>query len=158
LSWKNSRNLLALENKDVHLNLHHVDEYGVKDYKTRYLALMGFAVVYMIIGLGAALLHHFEIQNPDANITSYGQAFWVLIMASSTIGFGDFYPTTFGGYVIVTIMFYIGVGMMGYIGALIASKIMGFSDTNIKNRELRRQNSQILEEISALRADLNLKK
>lgn len=158
MSWKNSRNLLALENKDVHLNLHHVDEYGVKDYKTRYLALMGFAVVYMIIGLGAALLHHFEIQNPDANITSYGQAFWVLIMASSTIGFGDFYPKTFGGYVIVTIMFYIGVGMMGYIGALIASKIMGFSDTNIKNRELRRQNSQILEEISALRADLNLKK
>jgi len=149
--------LLALKSKDTHLNLHHVDEYGVKNYKTRYLALMGVAVVYIIIALGAALLHHFEVQNPAANITSYGQAFWVLIMASSTIGFGDFYPTTIGGYVIVTIMFYVGVGMMGYIGALIASKIMGFSDTNVKNRELRRQNAKILEEISALRTDLKLK-
>ncbi|WP_435276801.1 ion transporter [Psychrobium sp. nBUS_13] len=136
------------------MHLHHVDEYGVKNYKTRYLALMGVAVVYLIIAVGAALLQHFEGQNPDSNIGTYGQAFWVLIMASSTIGFGDFYPTTFGGYVIVTIMFYIGVGMMGYIGALIASKIMGFSDTNVKNRELRRQNAKILEEIRAIREDI----
>jgi len=140
------------------VNLHQTDEFGVKNYKTRYLALMGIAVVYFIIALGSMMLHYFETQNPDANITNYGQAFWVLIMASSTIGFGDFYPTTLGGYVIVTIMFYIGVGMMGYIGALIASKIMGFSETNVKNRELRRQNAQILEEVMALRKDLKLDK
>ena len=140
------------------MNLHHTDEYGVRNYKTRYLALMGIAVVYLIIAIGAIMLHHFESQNPQANISTYGQAFWVLIMASSTIGFGDFYPTTIGGYIIVTIMFYIGVGMMGYIGALIASKIMGFSDTNVKNRELRRQNAQILNEITALRNDLKIDK
>ncbi|MCG7529923.1 potassium channel family protein [Psychrobium sp. MM17-31] len=139
------------------VELHHTDEYGVKNYKTRYLALMGVAVIYLIIGIGAYLLHYFEGQNADANITSYGQAFWVLIMASSTIGFGDFYPTTPGGYVIVTIMFYIGVGMMGYIGALIATKIMGFSDTNVKNRELRRQNAEIIEELRALRKDIENK-
>ncbi len=140
------------------MNLHHVDEFGVTNYKTRYLALMGIAVVYLIIAVGAFILQYFEANNVDANITNYGQAFWVLIMASSTIGFGDFYPTTFGGYVVVTIMFYIGVGMMGYIGALIASKIMGFSDTNVKNRELRRQNAQILKEVIALRRDLHQEK
>jgi len=140
------------------VNLHQTDEFGVKNYKTRYLALMGMAVVYLIIALCSGVLHYFEAQNPDANITNYGQAFWVLIMASSTIGFGDFYPTTLGGYVIVTIMFYIGVGMMGYIGALIASKIMGFSETNVKNRELRHQNARILEEVIALRNELKLDK
>lgn len=140
------------------MNLHHVDEFGVKNYKTRYLALMGIAVVYLIISICAFMLQYFESHNVDANITNYGHAFWVLIMASSTIGFGDFYPTTFGGYIIVTVMFYVGVGMMGYIGALIASKIMGFSDTNVKNRELRRQNAQILKEVGALRRDLQQKK
>ncbi|MDP2562240.1 ion transporter [Psychrobium sp. 1_MG-2023] len=134
--------------------LHHIDEYGVKNYKTRYLALMVMVVIYCVIAVGAGLLIHFESANPDANIHSYAQAFWVLIMASSTIGFGDFYPTTTGGYVIVTLMFYIGVGMMGYIGALIASKIMGFSDTNVKNRELRHQNAAILEELQAMRKEL----
>lgn len=138
--------------------LHDVDEYGVTNYKTRYLALMGMLVIYIVIAVGAYLLQHFESANPQANVTSYGEAFWVLIMASSTIGFGDFYPTTTGGYIVVTMMFYIGVGMMGYIGALIASKIMGFSDTNVKNRELRRQNSLILEQVTLLRNEIaNLK-
>ena len=135
--------------------IHHTDEYGVKNYKTRYLAIMGIVFVYLVITIGAALLLHFEAANTQANIHNFGQAFWVMIMSSSTIGFGDFYPTTFGGYFVVTIMFYVGVGMMGYIGALIASKIMGFSDTNIKNRELRQQNDKILQELVALRQDIN---
>lgn len=130
--------------------LYHEDEFGVRNYKTRYLALMVVAVIYLIIAVGAGALHHFESANPQANITTYGNAFWVLIMASSTIGFGDFYPTTTGGYVVVTIMFYVGVGMMGYIGALIASQIMGFSDTNVKNRELRHQNAAILAQVKQL--------
>jgi voltage-gated potassium channel len=66
----------------------------------------------------------------------------------------DFYPTTTGGYVVVTMMFYTGVGMMGYIGALIASKIMGFSDTNVKNRELSRQNTLILEQLIELKTEV----
>jgi len=134
--------------------LYHQDKYGVRNYKTRFLSTFVIAIIYFIIAVGAFALQHFEAANPQANITSYGQAFWVLIMASSTIGFGDFYPTTAGGYVIVTAMFYIGVGMMGYIGALIASKIMGFSDTNVKNRELRKQNSEILAQVQSLTAQI----
>ncbi len=130
--------------------LYHQDKYGVKNYKTRFLAIVVMAIIYCIIGVAAGVLHYFESANPQANITTYGQAFWVLIMASSTIGFGDFYPTTVGGYSVVTVMFYIGVGMMGYIGALIASKIMGFSDTNVKNRELRHQNAEILAQVKLL--------
>lgn len=135
--------------------LYHQDQYGVKNYKTRYLAIVVMAIIYFIIALGAGALQYFESANPQANITTYGQAFWVLIMASSTIGFGDYYPTTTGGYSIVTMMFYIGVGMMGYIGALIASKIMGFSDTNVKNRELRKQNSEILAQVKLLNAKVD---
>jgi isocitrate dehydrogenase kinase/phosphatase len=66
--------------------LHNVDEYGGTNYKTRYLAIIGMIFLYIIIALGAVLLQHFESDNPTANIITYGEAFWVLIMASSTIG------------------------------------------------------------------------
>ena len=41
-------------------------------------------------------------------------------------------------------MFILGIGILGGMGAVFANKIFGFADTNIKNRELRMQNSQII--------------
>ena len=45
---------------------------------------------------------------------------------SSTIGFGDFYPVTLGGRIIVALIFYIGVGMVGFVGAQFVKKFVGF--------------------------------
>ena len=42
-------------------------------------------------------------------------------------------------------MLYIGVGIVGFVGAQIAGKLIGFADTNVKNRELRKQNEAILQ-------------
>jgi len=121
-----------------------VDEFGVKNYNTFYLLIITLIVLYGIIGLLAFPLEHFESTAPHANITTYKDAFWTLQMSASTIGFGDFYPVTFEGRMIIAFMFYIGVGMVGFIGAQFVNKFVGFSDTNIKNRELRSQNAQIL--------------
>ena len=43
----------------------------------------------------------------------------------------------------VFVMFILGVGILGGVGAVFANKIFGFADTNIKNRELRQQNEEI---------------
>ncbi len=67
-----------------------------------------------------------------------------MVMSSTTIGFGDVYPITFTGRAAVFIMFILGVGILGGMGAVFANKIFGFADTNIKNRELRMQNAQII--------------
>jgi hypothetical protein len=67
-----------------------------------------------------------------------------MVMSSTTIGFGDIYPITFIGRVSVFIMFILGIGILGGMGAVFANKIFGFADTNVKNRELRMQNSQII--------------
>jgi voltage-gated potassium channel len=122
-----------------------VDEYGVKNYNTFYLLTLSLLVLYGSITLLAFPLVHYESLAPNANITSYKDAFWALQMSASTIGFGDFYPVTFEGRLIVAIMFYIGVGLVGFIGAQLVNKFVGFSDTNVKNRELRKQNAAILE-------------
>ena len=65
-------------------------------------------------------------------------------MSSTTIGFGDVYPITFIGRATVFIMFILGVGILGGMGAVFVNKIFGFADTNVKNRELRMQNAQII--------------
>lgn len=127
------------------LKVYTVDDYGVKNYNSFYLLLVTLLALYVIIGIFSFVLVDMESASPNANITSYKDAFWTLQMSASTIGFGDFYPVTFGGRIIVSGMFYIGVGMVGFIGAQFVNKFVGFSDTNVKNRELRLQNKEILE-------------
>lgn len=122
-----------------------VDEYGVKNYSTLYLAFITLIILYLIIGAFSVALLHFEQSASNANIVTYGDAFWTLMMSASTIGFGDHYPVTAPGRIIIAAMFYIGVGMVGFIGGQFVNKFVGFSDTNVKNRELRRQNAEILE-------------
>jgi len=79
-----------------------------------------------------------------------------LQMSASTIGFGDFYPVTIIGRIIVAAMFYIGVGMVSYVGAQFVNKFVSFSDTNVKNRELRRQNKEILKNNKQLEQKVDL--
>ena len=126
------------------IKTYEVDEYGVKNYNTNYLVLVTLVILYSIITVFSWLLIQFEQASTAANITTYGDAFWALMLSASTIGFGDFYPVTLGGRIIVALIFYIGVGMVGFIGAQFVKKFVGFSDTNVKNRELREQNEKIL--------------
>ncbi len=126
------------------LKTYTVDEFGVRNYNSFYLLLITIAVLYGIIALLSFPLYQYELSAENSNITSYRDAFWTLQMSASTIGFGDFYPVTLEGRIIVAGMFYIGVGMVGFVGAQFVNKFVGFSDTNVKNRELRKQNKEIL--------------
>lgn len=51
-------------------------------------------------------------------------------------------------------MFILGVGILGGVGAVFANKIFGFADTNIKNRELRKQNEEIFAQNIAIHQKL----
>ena len=129
---------------------HSIDQYGVKNYNTGFLLLIALIVLYITIGILSFALLHYESIAPNTNITSYKDAFWTLQMSASTIGFGDFYPVTLQGRLIVAAMFYLGVGLVGFIGAQFIDRFVGFSDTNIKNRELREQNKEIIKQNKVL--------
>ncbi len=127
------------------LKTYTIDEFGVRNYNSFYLLIITIVVLYGIIALLSIPLYQFEFPAENSNIKSYKDAFWTLQMSASTIGFGDFYPVTMEGRFIVAAMFYIGVGMVGFVGAQFVNKFVGFSDTNVKNRELRKQNKEIFE-------------
>jgi len=138
------------------LKTHTFDEFGVKNYNTFYLVVMTLIVLYAIIALLSLALVQVELTDSNSNIKTYRDAFWTLQMSASTIGFGDFYPVTIMGRIIVAAMFYIGVGMVSYVGAQFVNKFVSFSDTNVKNRELRRQNKEILENNQQLEQKVDL--
>lgn len=138
------------------LKAYSIDEFGVKNYNSFYLLLITIIVLYAVIALLSFPLFHFEVAAESSNIKSYRDAFWTLQMSASTIGFGDFYPVTAQGRIIVAAMFYIGVGMVGFVGAQFVDKFVGFSDTNVKNRELRKQNKELLEHNKQLEKKIDL--
>jgi len=130
--------------KKLSSKVYKTDEFNIKNYSASFLALVAVAILYSLIALMSGVLLWFETGVADANITNYGDAFWTLQMSASTIGFGDHYPVSLGGRTVVAMMFYVGVGIVGFIGAQIADRVLGFADTNVKNRELRKQNTEIL--------------
>jgi voltage-gated potassium channel len=137
-------------------HLYKTDEYGIRNYSLLALGAAGVCLLYSVIAILAVVLLHFEAEAPHSNIHSYVDAFWTLQMSASTIGFGDHFPVTIGGRMVVALMFYVGVGLVGFIGALIAERMLGFADTNVKNRELRQQNSDILAHNKALERKIDL--
>ncbi len=134
--------ILAIKGK-----LHSIDDFGVRNYKTRFVALLCIFLMAILILFFGAITYHAEFGVEGATIQSFGDALWLMVMSSTTIGFGSQYPVTLIGRSMVTLMFIFGVGIIGGLGALIASKLLGFSDTNVKNRELRKQNDNIYKKL-----------
>ena len=124
--------------------LYKTDEYGIREYNPLFLLLLAFAILQTYIHLMAPFLLSAEIGATGSNILSNSDAIWNLKMAAFTIGFGDVYPITETGRNIIEVTFYFGMTFIGIIVGLIAKIIMGFSDKSIQNRELRKQNNQII--------------
>lgn len=125
-------------------NLYRIDDFGVKNYNYGFIAIVSFAL-FLTLNLSLGYITYQAELGLDASpVKNYSDAIWLMVMSSTTIGFGDVYPITFIGRASVFIMFILGVGILGGMGAVFVNKIFGFADTNIKNRELRMQNSQIL--------------
>ncbi len=124
-------------------HLYNIDEFGIKNYNYAilgFLSLAVFSFLNIVLGYVTFLA---ETSVDHSPVKSYVDALWLMMMSSTTIGFGDVYPVTFTGRASVFVMFILGVGILGGAGAVFANKIFGFADTNIKNRELRKQNEEI---------------
>lgn len=125
-------------------SLYQVDEFGVKNYKYSTVAVLSL-LIFTLLNLSLGYVTYInEISVDGSPVQSYADAVWLMVMSASTIGFGDVYPITLAGRVAVFVMFILGVGILGGAGAIFANKIFGFADTNIKNRELRKQNEEII--------------
>jgi len=136
--------MLVLQSVMEKSNLYKVDEFGIKNYNYGMLGFFSLAVFSLLNMSLAYIAFLAETSVSGSPVENYVDALWLMLMSSTTIGFGDVYPITLVGRAAVFIMFILGVGILGGVGAVFANKIFGFADTNIKNRELRKQNEDIL--------------
>jgi len=131
------------------MKLSKVDQYNIKEHAWWFQILVALVLLYIYLGSMAHILLYVESANPEANITQYKDAFWCLRLASNTIGYGDFYPITELGRWVVTLTFYIGAGIVGIIVGVISNAVSSKFDNSVQNRELRKQNDEIIELLKA---------
>jgi voltage-gated potassium channel len=73
--------------------------------------------------LGATGLYLFEHGTNEA-VVSFGDALWWALTTTTTVGYGDIYPTTTEGRLIAVLLMLTGIGVIGMFTATIASFFM----------------------------------
>ncbi len=133
-----------------------IQDYGWKrivreivDNRAQMAIFIIIILVVIVLQEGAIWVLRFEQVNPDANITTGGDALWWGIVTITTVGYGDKYPTTGGGRMVGTIMMIVGVGIFSTFAGFIANSFLAPrrkkkevvakpSDPKFKLEEMRR--------------------
>ncbi len=84
--------------------------------------------------------------SPDSNIKTASDALWWSFVTITTVGYGDFYPTTSAGRIIASALIMAGVGLFGTFTAYVASFFMQYEEA---------QDTEVLEELKKIREKLN---
>ncbi len=81
--------------------------------------------VVLVVGgavlAGAVLEWGVERNKPQATIETFGDALWWAVVTTTTVGYGEYYPTSGAGRVIAAVLMLVGVGLIGTVSATIAS-------------------------------------
>lgn len=119
------------------LQLEKIDKYGVVE-KSKLVVLIVFSMIIMCIAATAGFaVWQLETGDPEANIQTYGEGVWTVWMSLSTIGFGDHYPISLGGMVVIGLMFVVGAVNLGVIVGLSNSFVTQYFDRSVQPRELK---------------------
>ncbi|AGN30193.1 cAMP-dependent Kef-type K+ transporter [Vibrio phage nt-1] len=132
------------------------DEHGVVQYNMLLIFALIISISTSIAFIAANFLFYFEVQDPNANIRTYGDAFWTVWMAMSTIGFGDHYPVTEGGRYTIGCMFVVGASLIGLNIGIVNGWISSKFDKSIQNRVLKSQNDALLQKLDRLETFLGV--
>jgi len=87
---------------------------------------------------------------PESNIKTASDALWWSFVTITTVGYGDFYPTTTLGRIIAVVLMTAGIGLFCTFTAYVASLFLQEEEKGQEKRE-----DQILAELKSIRERLD---
>lgn len=103
------------------------------------------AVVLALAGAGFYWL--------EPTVHSYGEGLWLAFVTGSTVGYGDFVPTTTASRFFSVIMVIAGFAMLSLVTASIAAYFIGEDEKKLR-REMHQDIKELREEVAKLREDI----
>lgn len=83
-----------------------------------YITIFCIIVIAEIVGVFMLMA---EAQNPNANITTAGDAVWWTLVTMTTVGYGDKYPTTGIGRILAVFVMLSGVALIGVLASFLSN-------------------------------------
>ncbi|WP_260760372.1 potassium channel family protein [Mycobacterium sp. SMC-4] len=125
-------------------------------------AIRGKVVLYTVTGavllvyVASLAVLQAERRQPDADITSFGDALWWAMTTITTVGYGDVTPVSTTGRVIAAVLMIGGISLVGSITATLASWIVQrVADEDATGREVTTAHiDELLTEIRDLRGEV----
>ncbi|MFC6016900.1 potassium channel family protein [Plantactinospora solaniradicis] len=119
------------------------------------LAVYVGATTVLLVGVGALAILDAERGSPDGNISSYPDALWWGVVTITTVGYGDFYPTTASGRLVAMSLMIGGIGLIGFVTGSLATWIVERISTTESSTEATKADvAALLTEIRHLRAEV----
>ncbi|MFG2312112.1 potassium channel family protein [Streptomyces sp. NPDC048566] len=113
------------------------------------------ACTALLLFLSSLTILDVERRNPDASITTFGDALWWSVTTVTTVGYGDLYPTTTQGRLIAIALMVGGIALAGLVTATLASWFMDrFSELRAGEAQTNSEISALTEEVRRLRDEL----
>ncbi len=53
-----------------------------------------------------------EAKNPNSSIKTPDQALWWAVDTITTVAYGEYYPVTFWGKIVASLVMFVGIGML----------------------------------------------
>jgi voltage-gated potassium channel len=119
------------------------------------LAIYVGGTTVLLAAVGALAILDAERASADGNISDYPQALWWAVVTITTVGYGDFYPTTVTGRFVALGLMIGGIGLIGFVTGSLATWIVERISTADRPSEATKEDiAAVLREIGELRAEI----
>jgi voltage-gated potassium channel len=125
----------------------------VLDRRPIAIFLLTIFLVFVVVEVAGASVFVAESSNPDANITTAGDALWWGIVTITTVGYGDQYPTTGPGRIIGVFLLVSGIALFSVLTAFIANAFLARRPRRVVRLAEAAGPASALEEVRRLLAE-----